>query len=87
MTPAQRREFIYGCKEVSHSAVTIVTWSVVTGIAMAKSTLTIQQAIAMSLFVYAGSAQLAALPLIAVGTPIWVILLTSFMVNLRFVIF
>ena len=58
-----------------------------TGIAMAKSTLTVQQAIAMSLLVYAGSAQLAALPLIAVGAPIWVILLTSFMVNLRFVIF
>jgi len=87
MTPAQQREFIHGFKEISHSAVTIVTWSVVTGIAMAKSTLTIQQAIAMSLLVYAGSAQLAALPLIAVGAPIWMILVTSFMVNLRFVIF
>ncbi len=87
MTPAQQREFIQGFKEMSHSAVTIVTWSVVTGIAMAKSTLTIHQAIAMSLLVYAGSAQLAALPLIAVGAPIWVILVTSFMVNLRFVIF
>ena len=72
---------------MSHSAVTILAWSVVTGIAMAKSTLTIQQAIAMSLLVYAGSAQLAALPLIAVGAPIWVILATSFIVNLRFVIF
>ena len=87
MTPAQQREFIYGVKEMSHSAVTIVTWSVVTGIAMAKSTLTIHQAIAMSLLVYAGSAQLAALPLIAVGAPIWVILIASFIVNLRFVIF
>jgi len=87
MTPAQRREFIYGFKEMSHSAVTIMTWSLVTGIAMAKSALTVQQAIAMSLLVYAGSAQLAALPLIAVGAPIWVILATSFMVNLRFVIF
>ena len=87
MTPAQQREFIRGFKGMSHSAVTIVTWSVVTGIAMAKSTLTVQQAIAMSLLVYAGSAQLAALPLIAVGAPVWVILVTSFMVNLRFVIF
>ena len=87
MTPAQQRELIHGCKEMSHSAVTIVAWSVVTGIAMAKSTLTVQQAIAMSLLVYAGSAQLAALPLIAVGAPIWVILAASFMVNLRFVIF
>ena len=87
MTPAQQREFIQGFRQMSYSAVTIVTWSVVTGIAMAKSTLTVKQAIAMSLLVYAGSAQLAALPLIAVGAPLWVILVTSFMVNLRFVIF
>lgn len=87
MTPAQKQEFIYGFKEMSHSAVTILTWSLVTGIAMAKSTLTVEQSIAMSLLVYAGSAQLAALPLLAVGAPIWVILSTSFMVNLRFVIF
>jgi len=87
MTPAQQREFIYGFKEMSHSAVTLLAWSLVTGIAMAKSTLTVEQSIAMSLLVYAGSAQLAALPLIAVGAPIWVILITSFMVNLRFVIF
>ena len=87
MTPAQKQEFIYGFKEMSHSAVTILTWSLVTGIAMAKSTLTVEQSIAMSLLVYAGSAQLAALPLLAVGAPIWVILITSFMVNLRFVIF
>jgi hypothetical protein len=87
MTLAQKQEFIYGFKEMSHSAVTILTWSLVTGIAMAKSTLTVEQSIAMSLLVYAGSAQLAALPLLAVGAPIWVILITSFMVNLRFVIF
>ena len=72
---------------MSHSGVTILTWGFVTGIAMAKSTLTVHQALAMSLLVYAGSSQLAALPLIAVGLPIWMILITSFMVNLRFVIF
>ena len=34
---------------------------------MAKSTLTLYEALAMSLFVYAGVSQLAALPLIAAG--------------------
>ena len=72
---------------MSHSGVTILTWGFVTGIAMAKSTLTVHQAMAMSLLVYAGSSQLAALPLIAAGLPSWMILITSFMVNLRFVIF
>jgi predicted branched-subunit amino acid permease len=39
------------------------------------------------MLVYAGSAQLAALPLIAAAAPIWVVLLTATVVNLRFVIF
>lgn len=87
MTSEQKYAFIEGFKEMSRFGVTILTWGFVTGIAMAKSSLTVHQALAMSLLVYAGSSQLAALPLIAVGLPIWMILITSFMVNLRFVIF
>jgi predicted branched-subunit amino acid permease len=37
--------------------------------------------------VYAGSAQLAALPLLVAGAPLWVIFATAFCVNLRFVIY
>ena len=87
MTPEQKQVFVDGFKEMSRSSVTILTWGLVTGIAMAKSTLTLYEALAMSLFVYAGVSQLAALPLIAAGLPVWMILVTSFMVNLRFVIF
>ena len=87
MTPEQKQVFVDGFKEMSRSGVTILTWGLVTGIAMAKSTLTLYEALAMSLFVYAGVSQLAALPLIAAGLPVWMILVTSFMVNLRFVIF
>jgi predicted branched-subunit amino acid permease len=87
MNPRQQKYFVDGFKEMSRSGVTILTWGFVTGIAMAKSTLTLHQALAMSLLVFAGSSQLAALPLIAAGLPIWMILITSFMVNLRFVIF
>jgi predicted branched-subunit amino acid permease len=41
----------------------------------------------MTLLVYAGSSQLAAIPLIVAGAPAWVILATGFCVNLRFVVF
>jgi predicted branched-subunit amino acid permease len=54
---------------------------------MGKSALTTEQALAMSLFVFAGSAQLAALPLIGAGFSVFTILITAFIVNLRFVIF
>src|SRR5262245_19414024 len=65
----------------------IAAWGVVVGVAMIKSGLTLWQALAMTLVVFAGSAQLAALPLIAAGAPIWVVFATAVMVNLRFVIF
>jgi predicted branched-subunit amino acid permease len=54
---------------------------------MVKVGLSTVEAIGMSLLVFAGSAQLAALPLIAADAPVWVILLTATVVNLRFVIF
>ncbi len=65
----------------------ISAWALVTGVAMVKSGLAVPLAMAMSLLVYAGSAQLAALPLLAAGAPLWVIWVTAFCVNLRFVIF
>lgn len=65
----------------------IGAWGLVTGIAMMKSGLGAPLAVAMSLSVFAGSAQLASLPLIAQGAPLWVVWATAFCVNLRFVIF
>ena len=62
-------------------------WGLVTGVAMVKTGLTEAQALGMTLLVFAGSAQLAALPLIAASAPIWVVLLTAIVVNLRFTIF
>ncbi len=65
----------------------ISAWALVTGVAMVKGGLSVPIAAAMTVFVYAGSAQLAALPLIAAGAPLWVLFATTFCVNLRFVIF
>jgi predicted branched-subunit amino acid permease len=65
----------------------IAAWGLVVGIAMVKTGLTAMQATGMTLLVFAGSAQLASLPLIAAAAPIWVIFATALVVNLRFVIF
>ncbi|HTD03479.1 AzlC family ABC transporter permease [Undibacterium sp.] len=62
-------------------------WGLVVGVAMIKAGLTVPQALGMTLLVFAGSAQLASLPLIAAHAPAWVIFLTALVVNLRFVIF
>jgi predicted branched-subunit amino acid permease len=65
----------------------IAAWALVTGVAMVKSGLGLWLSLAMSLLVYAGSSQLASLPLFAAGAPLWVIWLTALVVNLRFLIF
>lgn len=65
----------------------LAAWGVVTGVAMTQSGLGVGLAILMSLTVYAGSAQLASLPLLASGAPMGVIWASALCVNLRFVIF
>jgi len=58
-----------------------------TGVAMVKSGMSTFEALLMTLTVFAGSSQLAAIPLLAAGAPMWVILATACCVNLRFVVF
>lgn len=78
--------FWVGSKEMGGTAVGIAAWGLVTGVAMVKSGLSVPLALLMGLTVYAGSAQLAVLPLMAVGAPLWVVWFTAICVNLRFVI-
>ena len=87
-TPLWRHpEFAVGARETRDVALGIGAWGLVAGVAMSKAGLGPWFAVAMSLFVFAGSAQLAALPLMVQGAPLWVIWATAFCVNLRFVIF
>jgi len=65
----------------------IAAWGLMTGVAMVKSGMSTLEALAMALMVFAGSSQLAALPLLVAGAPMWVIVATAFCVNLRFVVF
>lgn len=65
----------------------IVPWGVVAGVAMVGAGLSQAQAVAMSLVVFAGSAQLAVLPLLIAKAPLWVMYATGLVVNLRYVIY
>lgn len=78
--------FIEGAKVSAPSQLGMAAWGLVVGVAMIKAGLTLPQALGMSLVVFAGSAQLAALPLIAANAPVWVIFVTALIVNLRFLI-
>ena len=79
--------FALGARDMASVAPGLAAWGLMTGVAMVNSGMSTLEAVAMSLLVFAGSSQLAAMPLIAAGAPAWVILSTSFCVNLRFVVF
>ena len=83
----RRATFRAGQRAILHSLPGAGAWGLVSGVAMVKGGLAVPWAIFMSLTVYAGSAQLAALPLIAGGMPLWVIVATGLITNLRFVIY
>lgn len=83
----ERSAFVDALRTSSQTVPGLMAWGAVTGMAMIQSGLTFWQALAMTLLVYAGSAQLASLPLLVAGAPVWMIFLTALMVNLRFIIF
>lgn len=80
-------EFRVGVRDYQRLAPGIAAWGLMTGVAMVKSGLGVVESLLMALLVFAGSAQLAATPLLIAGAPIWIVLATGFCVNLRFVVF
>ena len=80
-------EFRAGARDMASAAPGLAAWGLMTGVAMVKSGMSLVEVLFMGLLVYAGSSQLAAVPLIVAGAPLWVILATAFCVNLRFVVF
>lgn len=87
LAQARRQAFDAGLRAVAPALLATGVWGLVTGVAMVKTGLTEWQALGMTLLVFAGTAQMAALPLIAADAPVWVVSLTATVVNLRFVIF
>jgi len=74
-------------KDMLGPSVGILTWSIVLNLAIIKTGFAIFNTIIMSLTVYAGSAQLASIPLINGHFPIWIILLTAIVINSRFIVY
>lgn len=80
-------EYREGVREQAGVSFGIAAWGLMTGVAMVQSGLGAWESVGMTLIVYAGSAQLTAVPLMVSGAPLWVILSAAFCVNLRFVVF
>jgi len=80
-------EYARGARDMLATSLGIGAWGLITGVAMGNSGLPVPLMVMMSLLVYAGSAQLATLPLLMSGAPVLVVWATALCVNLRFLIF
>jgi predicted branched-subunit amino acid permease len=87
MESSFRRGAREGMRDFLPISVGLVPWAMVTGVAMRSIGLSPVEAMGMNMLVYAGTAQLGTLPLIASGAPLWLIFLTAMVLNLRFIIF
>lgn len=83
----QHPEFAHGMRDSLAVAPGLAAWGLMMGVAMMKSGLSLTESLLMGVMVFAGSSQLAAIPLLIAGAPMWVILATATCVNLRFVVF
>lgn len=81
--PSRRAEAVRGARETIPMLVGAAPFGVIFGTLAAPSGLSAMGALAMSLLVFAGSSQFIALTLLASGTGLAVIVLTTFVVNLR----
>jgi predicted branched-subunit amino acid permease len=79
--------FRLGFKEFAVLWPGVLSWGLVTGVAMVQSGFSTWEAIFISLTVFAGSAQLAAVPLLLAGASSFVVIMTATVMNLRFVVF
>lgn len=84
---SRRPMFRQGARDALPMAIGIAAWGMVAGVAMGKTGMGPALAIFMSLLAYAGSAQIAALPLIVGDAPVWVVWATTLCVCLRFMVF
>ena len=81
--PTSRSEFLAGIKGELPLLLGVMPYGMIYGVLALKAGLPADVAQAMSFIVFAGSSQLIGTPLIAGGSPLIVIVLTTFVVNLR----
>jgi 4-azaleucine resistance transporter AzlC len=80
-------EFWAGCRAIFPLVVGAIPFGIIFGTLAANSQLSLPGALAMSALVFAGSSQFIAIGLVAAGTAIPLIIATTFVVNLRHLLY
>lgn len=81
------KTFAEGARAIAPILPGVVPFAAVSGFAAIDSGLTIAQAFAMSIVIYAGAAQIATTQLIDAAAPAAVMVMTAWLINLRFAVY
>src|SRR4028119_2520029 len=79
--------FVSGVKAIAPVLLALIPFALAFGTMAAGSGLSTLETLAMSVFVFAGAAQLAMLPLISTGASVAIIVLTVLVINLRMTLY
>lgn len=85
--PSPQAEFLAGARDIVPLVVGAVPFGIIFGALAQSSGLSAGTALAMSAFVFAGSSQFIALGLLAAGSSVPLIVLTTLVVNLRHLLY
>ena len=84
---SERAALLDGARLIGGTVFGTFCWGAAIGMALVKGGLSSMQALGMVMLVFSGTAQVAALPLIAQGAALPAIWLTALLANLRFVVY
>ncbi len=82
-----RSEFIAGSKAILPILIGVLPFALIAGVTAVSVGMTEVQGVGMSFIVYAGAAQLVAMQLIGLTTPIPIIWLSTLFINMRFLMY
>ena len=86
-TDGTRSALLAGVRDISPILLGVVPFGLIAGVATISIGLTSLHAVGLSLIVFAGAAQLAALDLLGSNSPALVVLVTALIINARFVMY
>jgi len=82
-----RKEFLNGARDTFPLLLGAFPFGLIYGTLAVSSGLSVKAALAMSAIVFAGSSQFIAVGLVAAGAPVSIIIVTTFVVNLRHMLY
>ncbi|MDD1783200.1 AzlC family ABC transporter permease [Enterovibrio sp. ZSDZ35] len=87
LTPSTKRIWLTACADMTPLSVAVVPWGILCGSLGIQAGLTPLQAQAMSLFVFAGAAQLSGITMMGIGAPISTLFSTTFVISARHLLY